>query len=196
MVVDLGADRTELLQGLHPSKSQYDARSSADRQVRIFDAIVEPATHFAAVQIAGFAHRCRVGSQPIGDDLFNRAMALQRFLHEPQSRRFVPFPGDVAFQHLAFVINGPPRCLVRTTGLQRCAATVETAHTASPQAGSPPAMNENNGTGWQVFEGEACLCPTPIATSSPSGAVALTVPVILSRQSNNGCCVANFRCTN
>lgn len=38
-------------------------------------------------------------------------MPLQRLLHEPQCRRFVPILGDVAFQDLTFVIDGSPQVL-------------------------------------------------------------------------------------
>ena len=73
-----------------------------------FAAIVQGASHFAALKIAQFLHRRRIGTQPVGDDLLGLAMPLQRLLQEPQSRRFVAFSGDVGFQDPIFVIDGTP----------------------------------------------------------------------------------------
>ena len=95
MVVDTGVNRDEFLQRLHPSKSQHRPFSSTKWQVGIFSAIVEPPPHLAPAQIAEYSHRCRVGSQPIRDNGFGPAVPLQRLFHETQSRRFVPFPGDI-----------------------------------------------------------------------------------------------------
>jgi hypothetical protein len=77
--------------------------------VVILGPVVEIPAHLPAIQITEFAHRCRVGSQPVGNDDLGLAMALHRLLHEAQSRGFIPLPGDVAFQHLAFVIDRTPR---------------------------------------------------------------------------------------
>lgn len=64
---------------------------------------------FAACLVTQFAHRGRIGFRAVGDDRLGLAVALQRFAHEPQSRRFIAGFGNIAFQHLAFVIHCAPQ---------------------------------------------------------------------------------------
>lgn len=59
--------------------------------------------------VAELLHRCRIGFETIGDDSLGTAMTLQRLPHEGEYRRFIPFPGDKAFQNFAFVIDGAPQ---------------------------------------------------------------------------------------
>src|SRR3546814_6998992 len=70
-------------------ESQHCAFSSSERKVRVFGPIVQPAAHLAAIEISQLTHRCRIGSQPVGDDCLSPAVPLQRFLPERQSCRFV-----------------------------------------------------------------------------------------------------------
>jgi hypothetical protein len=102
-------DGCEFLQCLHLPESEHRPLSSSERQVAIFDPVVQPLPHFAAVEISQFTHRCRVGSQAVGDDHRWFSVPLQRLLHEGQSRGFVPFLRDVAFEDLALVIDRAPQ---------------------------------------------------------------------------------------
>ena len=54
VIVKRGMDRDEFLQRLHASKSQRRPLSSAERKMRIFNAIVEPPPHLAPAQIAEY----------------------------------------------------------------------------------------------------------------------------------------------
>ena len=87
----------------------YAASPSAERQVRVFRPIVQPAARFLTIQIAQCPHRSRVGSQPVGDDGLGATMPLQRLLQKPQSHRFVPFFGDVGLQYFAFMVDSAPQ---------------------------------------------------------------------------------------
>src|SRR3546814_18868142 len=68
MVVDLGVDGTELLQGFDFSEPDHCPLSSSERQVGIFRAIVLPAAHLASIGATDFLHRGAVGTQAVGDD--------------------------------------------------------------------------------------------------------------------------------
>ena len=65
VVLDVGVDGDEFLQRLHSSEPQHRSLSSSKRKVRIFRPVVLPPSHLLAVEIAQFAHRCRVGPQPV-----------------------------------------------------------------------------------------------------------------------------------
>ncbi len=71
----------------------------------ILGPVIEPPAHLAPVLAAQFLHRRRVGSQAVGDDCLDLAVPLQRLLHERKSRGFVAFPGDVALENFALLIN-------------------------------------------------------------------------------------------
>ena len=60
VVVDVGIDRGELLQCLHPLKPQHRSLSSSDRQVGIFRPVVEPAAHLTVIEITKLTHGGRV----------------------------------------------------------------------------------------------------------------------------------------
>src|SRR3546814_3552280 len=79
-------------------ESQHCAFSSSERKVRVFGPIVQPAAHLAAIEISQLTHRCRIGSQPVGDDCLSPAVPLQRFLQERQSCRFVALSSDVTLE--------------------------------------------------------------------------------------------------
>src|SRR3546814_4578046 len=90
-------------------ESQHCAFSSSERKVRVFGPIVQPAAHLAAIEISQLTHRCRIGSQPVGDDCLSPAVPLQRFLQERQSCRFVALSSDVTLEAFAFVVDSPPQ---------------------------------------------------------------------------------------
>ena len=73
--------------------------------------IVEIAANFAAVVIAQFSHRCRIGAQPVGDDRFNFAMAFQRLLEKVQRCRFVGGLGNLLSRDLAPATKSAPKVM-------------------------------------------------------------------------------------
>ena len=77
----------------------------------IFDPVVEPAAHLPTIKISQLSHRDGIGSQAVGDDLVRPTVALQRLLHERQSRSFVALLCDEALQDLAFVIDRAPQVM-------------------------------------------------------------------------------------
>ena len=89
-------------------KSGHCALSSSKRKMRILNPVIEVLSHLLSFNISQFAHRGRVGTQPVSDDDLRLAMAFQRLLEELQSRRFVSLFRDIAFQDLAFVIDCAP----------------------------------------------------------------------------------------
>ncbi len=111
----------EFLQRLHSSETLHHTLFSAQGQVAVLDPIVLPAPHLAAVEIAQCAHRGRVGSQPVGHDLFSPAETLQCFLQEDQSRRFVALFRNKALENLALVIDRAPQVMALTVDFS-CAA--------------------------------------------------------------------------
>ena len=56
VIVDLGVDRTELLQRLHSTKSEHHPLSSSQRQVTVLSPIIRPAANLAAIGIAELPH--------------------------------------------------------------------------------------------------------------------------------------------
>ena len=101
MVVKRGVDRGEFLQRFHLPKSEHRPFSSPERQVTVFHPIVLPTPHLTAIEIAQFAHRCRVRSKPVGDDCFGPAVTLQCLLQEGQSRCSVPFLCHIGLEDFA-----------------------------------------------------------------------------------------------
>lgn len=77
--------------------------------MRILDAVIEVSANFPAIQIAQFAHCCRVGFQPVGNDSLDLAMPLQGFLHKAQCCGFIPLFSHITFEDLALVIHGTPK---------------------------------------------------------------------------------------
>lgn len=61
-----------------------------------------------SVLISELAHRCAVELQTFGDDFFCVTVALHRFLKKLQRRNLVPSHGNIVFQQLTFVVDGPP----------------------------------------------------------------------------------------
>jgi len=108
MIVNICVHGGKFLQRFHLAKSLHSPLSSSKGKVRILNPIVEMPAHFAPINIAQFLHCSGVRSEAVGDDAFCFSVTFQSFLHEAQSRRFIPFLGDVAFEDLTFLINSPP----------------------------------------------------------------------------------------
>ena len=74
----------------------------------VLHSIVGPATDFLFVGVAEVFHRCLIGGETVGSDLFRRPVALESLLHEGQRGIFVPGPGDTARKDLALMVHGTP----------------------------------------------------------------------------------------
>ena len=109
VVVDVGMDRGELLQGLHSPEPEHRALASSERQVAVLDPVVGPAADLLLLGVAQLVHCRTVGSQTVGGDLLGRTVALKRLLHEGQSGFLVAGPGDVTLEDLAFLIDRAPQ---------------------------------------------------------------------------------------
>ena len=75
MVVDLGVDRAELLQGLHPSKARHRPLSSSKRQVLFSARLLRPPTSWRSALPAPSAPPNR--RETVGDD---RPRSAERFM--------------------------------------------------------------------------------------------------------------------
>jgi hypothetical protein len=113
MVVDRGVDGSELLERFHLPKSQHGTFTSAEWQVAVPHPVVHPSAHFAAVEIAQFVYRGRVGTQSVGNDHLSRAVPLQGFFQKLQSRCFIPLFRHKGFEDFALVINRTPQIAAR-----------------------------------------------------------------------------------
>src|SRR3546814_3293824 len=82
-----------------------------------YTTLFRSAAHLAAIEISQLTHRCRIGSQPVGDDCLSPAVPLQRFLQERQSCRFVALSSDVTLEDFAFVVDSPPQVVSLTVDL-------------------------------------------------------------------------------
>jgi hypothetical protein len=80
-----------------------------ERQVAVLDPVVGPATHLLTITAAQLIHRRAVAAQTVGGDLIWRTMTLKRLPNEGQRCRLVRGLGDVALQHLTFMIDRPPQ---------------------------------------------------------------------------------------
>ena len=85
--------------------------------MRILGPVVGMAANLPPLLVTQFAHRSWIGLQAVGNDGFRSTMPLQRLLEEPQSGRFIAFPGDIAFEHLALVIDRAPQVMHLTVDL-------------------------------------------------------------------------------
>ena len=119
VVVDLAVDGNEFLKCLRPTEFERRRLSSSKRLVGILGPIILPATDVAASEVADLPHRRAVGAQPVGDNDFGTAVALRGFLEEFQGGGLVPRLADEELQHLALVIDGPPKIVELTVDLHK-----------------------------------------------------------------------------
>ena len=111
MIVDLAMDGREFLERLRPPEFEHRCFSSSKRLVGILGSIVLPAADFPAFEVADLPHGRTIGAQPVGDDHLGTAMASHSFLQEFQGSDLVPRPAHEELQHLALVIDGPPKIM-------------------------------------------------------------------------------------
>ncbi len=111
VVVDGGMDGGEFLQTSHAFETQHRTFAPSERKVRILDAVVDPPARPLFFKRAHFSERSLVGSKAIRDDLFAATVPLHQFPEEFQCSLLISAFSDNGFQHLAFMINGPPKIM-------------------------------------------------------------------------------------
>lgn len=132
VVVDGAVKGGEFLQGPHAPEAQHRPFSSSERLMAVLGAVVEPATCLAFADGAETPRRRAAGGQPIHDDGFGWTVPAERFAQEFQCRCLVAGPGQVAFKHLAFVIDGPPQVMLHTIDLHEHLVEVPAAVAVGP----------------------------------------------------------------
>ena len=141
VVVDLAVDGDEFLKRLRPTEFEHRRLSSSKRLVGIVGPIVLPAADLSALEVAYFPHGCAVGAQPVGDDDFGTAMALHSFLEKFQGGGLVPRLADIELQHLALMIDGPPKIVELAVDLHE--NFVDVPAPAAEVAGPHPLLADN-----------------------------------------------------
>ncbi len=111
VVVNGGMDGDEFLQTSHTPETQHGPFSSSKRQLRVRDAVVEPPARPLFFGSAKLSERGSVCGEAIRDDGFHFAVSLHQFPEETLCSPLVSAFGDDGFQHLAFMINGPPKII-------------------------------------------------------------------------------------
>ncbi len=110
MVVDGGMDRKKALGGPGRSKALHRTFSSANANVRSFDAIILPFRLVMPCVEPQITKRCRIGSPFIGDDSSRcETMLLQKFAHQLQRRPFVAPRLKQDVEHLTVLVDRPPQ---------------------------------------------------------------------------------------
>ena len=94
VVVDLGVNRAEFLQGLHAAKPLHSPLSSSKWLMRILRPIVEPSTNLLSIADADLFHCRGIGAEPIGHDGLGAAIFLHDAFQKLQRRSLVPLRGD------------------------------------------------------------------------------------------------------
>src|SRR5690606_6323856 len=84
---------------LHSSEAQHCSLSSADRQMRVLTAIVQPTPNLLSILISKLIHRGFVGAQAVRSHGVDMAMAFNRLLNKSQNCVLVMVLCDVALQH-------------------------------------------------------------------------------------------------
>ena len=80
VIVDVGVDGGEFLQGRHMAQPEHQSFSSSERQKGVFNSVVHMAGDNLFSGIAKFAHCYAVAAQPIGYDLGGCTVPVERLL--------------------------------------------------------------------------------------------------------------------
>jgi hypothetical protein len=104
-------DRGEFLQGFHLPEPQHGSLSSSEGEMAVLNPVVGPSADRLFVTVTKHVHRSAIRAEAIGSNGLYRVVPLQGFLHEGQSCLFVAGLGDVAFQYLAFLVDGAPKVM-------------------------------------------------------------------------------------
>ena len=107
MVVDGG----EFLQTLHPPEAEHGPFPSSKWLVRILTPIVQPTAGFLASGRSDLPQCSAVGPKLVGHENICRTMFLDGFIEKFQRSFLVPRLRHEAFQHLAFMVDGPPQVM-------------------------------------------------------------------------------------
>ncbi len=142
MIVDLGVDGRELLDGLHPSKSDHCALSSSEREVGILELAVQLAPGLLVIAGANRFEGGAIGTQPVGGDGAGPAVAFNSLLDEFQRRELVSRLRVVGFKHLALVVYRPPEVAhlavdLHVDFIQAPSPVGERAHVLNPFPADP-----------------------------------------------------------
>ncbi len=118
MVVDGGMDGGEHPQTSHAPEPEHRPLASSTRQMEILHAIAQPTAGFLSVLGPDFLKGGAIGTELVRHQGVLPVMLLHRFPKELQSGLLVPLllPRK-AFQHLALVIDGPPKTMPLTVDL-------------------------------------------------------------------------------
>lgn len=139
VVSDRGKDRGKLLQRSLAPEPQYRPRSSWERQERILRSVGEPAPHLTIIAPTQLLQRCTVRPKTIRHENLRSLMPFHRFLNEFQRSLVIARLGDEAFQHLALVIDHPPKVVCHRVNLyenlvKKAPSVLERSHRFHPAA--------------------------------------------------------------
>lgn len=112
MVVNGAVQSGEFLQTSHLLKPEHSPLPSPEWLVRILGAVIQPAAAFTLIDRAENLHGGTIRWKPICRNDFCHTMSLQLFPVEFQRCRLVSSFRDEAFEHFAFVIDGPPETVL------------------------------------------------------------------------------------
>jgi len=68
VIVKVGVDGCEFLQGSHLSEPEHRPLPSSEGEMAVFNPIVQPLPHFLLPDIAQVTHCCWIGSESVGYD--------------------------------------------------------------------------------------------------------------------------------
>ena len=109
MVVDGRVNSDEFLQTSHLSEAEHGTFQSVETEDVNSRLCCSASSRFFSIGVTGGLHRSAIGTEFVGDKHLNLAVAFHNFLKKFQSYLAVPALSYIEFQHLAFVINGPPK---------------------------------------------------------------------------------------
>ncbi len=108
VALDGEVNRGEFLQTSHAPETLHRTFSSLKREVRAFNAIVEPLVRSLFFERPQLAKCSRVGCKTIRHDLFGKTMLLHQFLKEFECCSFVSALRDHSLEHFTFVTHHAP----------------------------------------------------------------------------------------
>ena len=110
MVVDGGMDRKKALGGPGRSKALHRTFSSANANVRSFDAVILPLRLVMRGDETQFTKRCRIRSPFVGDDSSRcKTMLPEKLAHQLERSTLVPLGLDEDIKNFAVLVDGPPQ---------------------------------------------------------------------------------------
>src|SRR6056297_1742608 len=104
-------DGSEFLQTSHPPEAEHRPLPSSEWQVRILGPVVQPATRLLPVDCSDFFQSGTVGLKSVRHDDLGLTVLAHCLLKEFQRGLLVACLRHKAFEHFAFVIDGPPKIM-------------------------------------------------------------------------------------